>query len=380
MKPTYLIIVIFIFGSCNRTTKESKPLSHEITTIDVNENDIIDSGKLSDVISIDSLVFLEYTNESIIGEIDKVIVSEEYIYIIDMESSKCIFCFDRKGNFINSYKNVGRGPQEYIEIDDVSFFRNKLYVLAEPNQFFVLDKKLKFIESIEIKWNDEVPRVQDNTKYFSVINSDTILFYHPSALYHYHLYSLTKEAFFSSHIKRLGTLDRSYYANLTKNTSDNIYLSRKYNDTIYSVTNGQLIPEYYVYWEKPMTDKEIEERLKLTVYNSFNYPLPEKMYSITSFIKNKEFISFEFIFKRYRYYYFYNKKKSSVKIFKMNLENDIIHGFYLNSTIGHHQNSNITWVDAAVLVENKEEIAFSIPDDLTYDSNPALVFYRPKFD
>lgn len=254
-----------------------------------------------------------------------------------------------------------------------------MYVFAEPNQFFVLDKNLKFIESIEIKWNDEVPRVQD-TQYFSVINSDTILFYHPSALYHYHFYSLNKEAFISSHIKRLGTLDRSYYANLTKNTSDNIYLSRKYNDTIYTVTNGQITPEYYVNWEMPMTDNEIEERLKLTVYNVFNYPLPEKMYSITSFIKNKELISFEFIFKRDGYYYFYNKEKSSVKIFKMDLENDIMQGFYLKSTIGHHHNSFITWLDAATFVDNKEEVCFSIPGDLTYDSNPALVFYRPNFE
>jgi len=139
-------------------------------------------------------------------------------------------------------------------------------------------------------------------------------------------------------------------------------------------------PEYIVSFEKPMTDKEIEEQLKLTVYNLFNYPLPQKMYAITRFISNEEFVSFEFVFKRYGYFCFYNKEKNSVKIFKGSLENDLFQGSNLNSTIGHYQNSNITYVDAADLLENREVISFSIPDDLTFDSNPALIFYRPKFE
>ena len=124
-----------------------------------------------------------------------------------------------------------------------------------------------------------------------------------------------------------------------------------------------------------MTDKEIEEQLKLTVFNAFNYPLPQKMYNITRFISNEEFVSFEFLFKRYGYFCFYNKEKNSVKIFNNSLGND----FFLNPTIGHYQNSIVTWIDVAGLVENRELLSFSIPDNLTYDSNPALGFYKPKF-
>ncbi|GAO30508.1 6-bladed beta-propeller [Geofilum rubicundum] len=379
MKPTYLIIVIFIFGSCIRTSQESKPLSHEITTIDVKESDIIDNGKLSDVVSIDSLVFLEYTDESIIGEIDKVLVSEDRIFVVDRESAKSIFCFDRKGNFINSYNAIGRGPQEYIEIEDVSFYQDKIYVFGEPNQFFVLDKNLNFVKSIDINWTDDIP-LDHGYIYFSMVNSETILFYHPSARYHYHLYNLKKEAFISSHINRLGTMDISWPRHLTKNALGTIFLSRSYIDTIYTVTENQIKPEYYVNFEKSMTVEEIEEVLKLTVYNIINHPPIQKMHFVNLFISNEEFISFEFVFKRYLYFCFYNRRTSIIKIFNNSLENDLLHGAFFWSSIGHHQNSNITWVDAAGLVENKEEIAFSIPDDLTYDSNPALVFYRPKFD
>lgn len=376
---TFLVMAVLFLASCNRTTQDSKTLSPDIVTIDVKESDFIVNGKLSEVVSIDSLVFLEYTDESIIGEIDKVLVSEDRIYVVDRHSAKSIFCFDRKGNFINSYNAIGRGPQEYLEIFDASFFRDKMYVFAAPNQFFVLDENLKFEKSIDINWTDDIP-LDQHYIYFSMINSDTILFYHPSARYHYHLYSLSKRAFISSHIERLGTLDMSWPRQLTKNASGKIFLSRSYIDTIYTVTENQIKPEYFVNFEKPMTDQEIEERLKLNVYNVINYPLVQKMYHVSSFICNEEYISFEFVFKRYRYFYFYNKEKSIVKIYKMNLEQDLLPGFYLRSSIGHHQNSNITWLDVTGLVENKEEISFSIPDDLSYDSNPALVFYRPKFE
>ena len=53
---------------------------------------------------------------------------------------------------------------------------------------------------------------------------------------------------------------------------------------------------------------------------------------------------------------------------------------FLNPTIGHYQNSYITYMDVADLLENRELLSFSIPDNLTYDSNPPLVFYKPKFE
>ncbi|WP_062124501.1 6-bladed beta-propeller [Geofilum rubicundum] len=376
---TFLVMAVLFLASCNRTTQDSKTLSPDIVTIDVKESDFIVNGKLSDVISIDSLVFLEYTDESIIGEIDKVLVSEDRIYVVDRHSAKSIFCFDRKGNFINSYNAIGRGPQEYLEIFDTSFFRDKMYVFAAPNQFFVLDENLKFEKSIDINWTVDIP-LDPDYPYFSVINSETILFCHPSAHYHYHLYNLSKQAFISSHIKRLGTLDVSSQRNLTKNTSGKMFLSRFYNDTIYTVSENLMTPEYIINFEKPMTDNEIEERLKLNAYNSFNHPRPQKMYNVSSFIYNEEYISFEFEFKRSGHFCFYNPEKNIMKIFNNSLENDLFQGTYLRSSIGHHQNSNITWLEVTGLVDNKEEISFSIPDDLSYDSNPALVFYRPKFE
>ena len=375
MKTYHLLIAILFFASCNRILQQSESLPNNIQVIDVNESDIIRNGKLSDLISIDSLVFLEYTDESLIGTIDKVIVSDKYIYIVDKETTNAIYRFDRRGNFLNSYKKRGRGPQEYLKLNDVSIFQDNIYVSAEPNQFFVLDKNLTFVKSVDIKWTDDIPLPQFG-HYFSIINSDTVLFYHPSASYHYHLYDLNKEAFVSSQIKRRGTFDISDHRSLTRNASGKIYLSRNYNDTIYTLRDNRFTPEYIVNFEQPMTDEEIKERLRLTVYNAFKFPPVQKMHHVNEFINSEDYISFEFVFKRQGYFYFYHKEKNSVKIFNNSLEND----FFLNPTIGHYQNSNITYMDVADLLENRELLSFSIPDNLTYDSNPPLVFYKPKFE
>lgn len=379
MKAYHLLITILFFASCNRTSQDSIPLNNNIQIINVNERDFITDGKLSDVITIDSIVFLEYSDKSLIGTINKVIVTNHYIYIIDNEMVKGIYCFDYKGNFINSYKKTGRGPQEYLEIADVSLYQDSLYVFAEPNLFFVLDKNLNFVKEIEINWTDDIP-LAGSDLYFSVIDGKTILFYHRSASYHYHLYNLDKEAFVLSYIKRRGTFDISDSRGLTKNSSGKIYLSQNYNDTIYSVDENLITPEYFVNFEKPMTNKEIEERLKLTVYNSFKYPKPQKMYHVKGFICNQEYISFEFIFKRDRYFYYFNKETKIAKIINNSVKNDLLQGVRLHNAIGHYQNSIITWVDAADLVENKGKLSFSIPNNLTFDSNPALIFYKPKFE
>lgn len=252
-----MLFAILLLTACNRIFQKSEPLANNIRVINLNENDIIKEGKLSNVISIDSIMFLEYSDESLIGTIDKVLVSDEYIFIIDKKRTNAIYRFDRLGNFLNSYKKIGKGPQEYIKLNDVTIFQDSIYVSAEPNQLFILDKNLTFVKSVDIKWTDDILLPQFG-HYFSVINSNTLLFYHPSASYHYHFYNMNKSSFASSHIIRRGTLDISDYRSLIKNASEKIFLSRNYNDTIYTLRNNIFTPEYIVNFEQPMTNKEIE--------------------------------------------------------------------------------------------------------------------------
>ncbi|ASB49380.1 6-bladed beta-propeller [Alkalitalea saponilacus] len=375
--PLILMVVLF---SCKSKTHETSESLNRFEAIDVKKKDILLNTSLSNVISIDSLVFLEYNNQSIIGEISKVLVTKDRIYVFDRLRSKSIFCFDRTGNFINSYRSIGRGPKEYIDILDISFFDEEIYVLAAPERFFVLDKDLDFHKSIDIKWGEEVPFVHPGHHHFTMLNSDTILFYHPTAYYHYYFYSLSKEAFVSSQIKRRGTMDRSNFSHLTKSMSGEVFVTQRYNDIIYELANNLFLPKYFVNFESPMSESETKQYIDATPYTIFNYPMPHQMYNVRSFVENDSYVFFNFFYDNMLHFYFYDIENARTMIIPQSINNDIweSEGFY--GTYGHYRNSLITLAQPYYLIDNQGDMEFELPDDFTYASNPVLVFYQPKFE
>ena len=83
-------------------------------------------------------VKLELTDESIIGSLDKVIVYEERIYILDTKT-RSLFVFDMAGNFLHKIAKVGQGPGEYEQLDFFDIDReNKHIVLTDLGSYWVM--------------------------------------------------------------------------------------------------------------------------------------------------------------------------------------------------------------------------------------------------
>ncbi len=91
MKNLSLTLIAIILVSCNNIPKEQQKLvQNNVKTITVKEKDIQTNLNFSDVAEFDSLVYLEFTNESLIGEIRKVIVSDDRIYIHDRMTERIL--------------------------------------------------------------------------------------------------------------------------------------------------------------------------------------------------------------------------------------------------------------------------------------------------
>ncbi|MBW6480117.1 MAG: 6-bladed beta-propeller [Bacteroidales bacterium] len=127
-----------IFTGCDdrQIVEESDILVGEVITIKPFEQFIP-----YDILPIlDSVKFvqLELTEDSFIGEISKVVVFEDQIYIFD-KLSYSLFVFDLNGNYIFKIANFGRGPGEYIQIDyfDIDF-QKKQIVLTDLMSYSVL--------------------------------------------------------------------------------------------------------------------------------------------------------------------------------------------------------------------------------------------------
>jgi len=90
---------------------------------------------------------LETTTESIIGNIDKLEIVHDTLYILD-DDQDIIFLFSKEGKYITRIADIGRGPKEYLYIDDFHIDGDIIYVVAGGNQkVFCYDLQGKFLSS-----------------------------------------------------------------------------------------------------------------------------------------------------------------------------------------------------------------------------------------
>ena len=90
-----------------------------------NSNNKISTNIVSEM----EYVKLETSPESLLGSVDKLICTDDYIYILDNTFSNNLFVFSRKGKFISKIKNKGEGPNE----------------INQPYDFIVDNKKKEIV-------------------------------------------------------------------------------------------------------------------------------------------------------------------------------------------------------------------------------------------
>ena len=84
------------------------------------------------------IIPLETTNESIIGEIDKLEIVRDTLYILD-DDQDMIFLFDKTGKYIARIADIGRGAQEYLAISDFHIDGEVIYVGPIKDYSFHID-------------------------------------------------------------------------------------------------------------------------------------------------------------------------------------------------------------------------------------------------
>ena len=64
-------------------------------------------------------ICLESAKDVLIGGAPELRVTDSNLFVVDQRGSKKVFRFDRSGKFLNTIGSVGRGPGEYVDIEDV---------------------------------------------------------------------------------------------------------------------------------------------------------------------------------------------------------------------------------------------------------------------
>jgi len=139
MKKTILnlLLLTIALNSCNKNSnsnnKETEKFGEEIsssnlfkkqqdvpyTLIDTKEGTDLDIDVLLKKIA-DDQEYVSLDSKVLIGNIDKVLVYKDIIYILDANIGEKIFIFNMNGRLIKSIESKGQGPKEYTGLADMN--------------------------------------------------------------------------------------------------------------------------------------------------------------------------------------------------------------------------------------------------------------------
>lgn len=119
-----IICSVLIFSSCRRAEKKDV-MKLVAQPLDVSR--YIDTASMQYTV-------LEYTPDCIIGRLQQLLVNDDYIFVVNYRPN-VVYMFDRSGKFIRQIGKLGRGPQEYLSIQNID-------VNQDQQEITVYDAKL----------------------------------------------------------------------------------------------------------------------------------------------------------------------------------------------------------------------------------------------
>ena len=234
---TYLVVILL--SGC----KNQNQIEQAVIRFTLQPNSSVNSSNsIYDVFTEPYYVPLETTKESLIGGIDKVIENGNIYYILDREVDQ-VLCFDKRGKFLHSVGKIGKGPGEYLSVDDLQVFGNIVYLLAR-------DSKKIILFSQEGKFQKEIP-LDGFYSNFIIVNNEHAVLYRNFSRNKHHTnlasFSLTKEKVISNFHK----INESQFGQgYGTKCFDAIHKSTLFiapNDyNIYTVTEKSTQPKYYI--------------------------------------------------------------------------------------------------------------------------------------
>lgn len=414
LKITYYFIYHILFlslVSCNSSSQKNilqkfKDIDPEIYETDVKDmlfsNNTPKFVTVTDVspkniyqsLLFDTITFVRLSNdpEALIGVIDKIVIKDSSIYILDRYKTKTIKKFTLEGDFICAIGSRGEGPDEYFEPTDFNVYENEILVYDQFKsdiKYYDLEGRLKYrkmLPFIFIKFACLSP----NNYIFQSVNSENG-----------HLQSILDYAFFTSDSKFVISY-RGFYSpiNMYKNFIDNnfypinkkIFYHPIYNDTIYSINNNNDINVEYVFNFRGKKLLPQEFRLEKN-QNDFKEISKTDTYIIFSgaIIPTNDYLCFEYSINQLVYQGIYSIRTGKTITYST-LVNDVnpLFGFSkILTSISDDVFVGYTQPDddfVSFFKENSKESLINhfganlvkSMETITSEDNPLLVFYKIK--
>ncbi len=434
MKCILLLLTITLLG-CS-SNKKQEPISKSgVPVINLSEDvSTVPSLLLSESAEKLEIVPLEMTDQSMLGEIRRIQVTDHNIWI-DHGREFYIYRFSRSGKFLNKIGSIGQGPGEYTTYSTflVDEDKKEVYIIANTNGVLAYDfegnfkRKIVDIQIILQLFSSVYDQyILNNQKFFATQN---FALYRPidkDSLWSFVSLGddFQKKKYFKNPahagreeqiIANRANMDRmvNYWREyLTSMDTYNAQLTLKYPDTdtiyCYDDATNQLLPQYAIFTDEEKGDYEATH-LWFKDRKSFDY------FSIFSYYPTKDFVYLIGSKGEEVYTYCYNKKDGSVRLQKRQsaiterdvpwfsfplrqmkrdfvLDNDLGGGdFTVDSrSSGKYwidildSSDNENWIDidqiksSTVIDESKKKELIQVLENVTEDSNPILLIATLK--
>lgn len=436
MKHMFLLLIgVFVLLGCSSNKKQGPISKSGIPVINLSEDvSTVPSLLLSEVAEKLEIVLLEMTDQSMLGEIRRIQVTDHNIWI-DHGREFYIYRFSRSGKFLNKIGSIGQGPGEYTTYSTflVDEDKKEVYIIANTNGVLAYDfegnfkRKIVDVQIILQLFSSVYDQyILNNQKFFATQNFGLYRPIDKDLLWSFVSLSddFQKKKYFKNPahvgkeeliIANRANMDRmvNYWREyLTSMDTYNAQLTLKYPDTdtiyCYDDATNQLLPQYAIFTDEEKGDYEATH-LWFKDRKAFDY------FSIKSYYPTKAFIYLVGSKGEEVYTYCYNKKDGSVRLQKRQsaiterdvpwfsfplrqmkrdfvLDNDLGGGdFTVDSrSSGKYwidilePGDNENWIDidqiksSTVIDESKKKELIQVLENVTEDSNPILLIATLK--
>jgi hypothetical protein len=319
-------------------------------------------------------ISLETNEECLISNnIDKVIISDNKLYILDKRRSS-IYIFDEKGFYLNKIDKKGAGPTEYSDIADIVVSDSLIYILSRASRkILVYSKNIEYIKHYPLN---------DFYDYFYFVDEDIFLYsnYSNDTRYNIAVYNLSKRSILHKFFPFETNQSFSFFPSpFNKTFDENLFFTQQYDYNIYKLNISSIDTIFRLGFN---TSDKIPGN-----YQEIGFDKTYQDLSNKSVVKRIEFVNqtdkYLYIVYDLDYVKSISKIEKSTKVnsslkLKYNDKFPFVFakalGFYKDYMIGYLQASEVLVFDNKFPSDKRKE---GLLDE---DDNPVLFFHKLKSD
>jgi len=262
-----ILLFLFFLTACTwQKETQSRVTKIEIDPKQSNQADILQ------IIKSVELIPLETNDNSIFGNIKRVRADGNHLYILDYNDNP-VKIFTKNGKFVAEIGHRGRGPGEYIQIDDFLISEDVIHIYAwSGNRKWIrysFDNRFLYETDMFFPL-DEICQISDN-RYLIYVGNGTV-----SNECDYYLYCIDKDFEIQSRLQPKRSpedINFPIQQNHFSKSSDCILYIREFCDTLFTISHDLTIqPKYRLdfgkNWYSNSFLKEYHGRSFFEIYNA----------------------------------------------------------------------------------------------------------------